>query len=201
VVAQESIELLSERAARKDAPWPEFAEYACYSCHHSLADESWRLAQVRSGLPSGAPEWGSWTLALVGSPDLQPLAGPFDWRLAADPLKEAMDRLSPDRERVVQEAGLLLPLIKRRIDFLAGSPAREESVARVIAALRSPGHWENVRGWDGAAQRYLALAALAQSAGGEGPGLDELLEELRRELAFPAGFDSPRGFRPEWSGP
>src|SRR5262245_20246109 len=40
--AQAALELLAFRAAEKNGrPWPEFAEYDCFACHHDLHAESW----------------------------------------------------------------------------------------------------------------------------------------------------------------
>src|SRR5262249_10930446 len=43
VSAKASLDLLADRAERADkAPWPEFAAYACNSCHADLQHPSWR---------------------------------------------------------------------------------------------------------------------------------------------------------------
>src|SRR5262249_53689511 len=42
VSMQASLQLLEHRAAAPKAPWPEFAEYDCFACHHDLADQKWR---------------------------------------------------------------------------------------------------------------------------------------------------------------
>ena len=78
VSAKAALELLGSRSARALAmvppalppalpgpvpahsPWPEFAEYGCFSCHHSLAVEPWRRNRLPSGVPIGVPAWGSW---------------------------------------------------------------------------------------------------------------------------------------------
>ena len=78
-VMKSSLELLRSRIDAVDqhaAPWPEFTEYGCFSCHHDLRDEAWRRAPRPSGTSIGLPRWGSWTLPLVeeivAEPDARP---------------------------------------------------------------------------------------------------------------------------------
>ena len=86
VSAKTALELLGSRSARAldvtttastlppalprspsaQSPWPEFAEYGCFSCHHSLADESWRRNRHSGGVPPGAPTWGTWYFPIAG---------------------------------------------------------------------------------------------------------------------------------------
>ena len=41
-----------------DQPWPEFAEYDCFACHHDLRDRAWRRDPVRFGKrPPGSLAW------------------------------------------------------------------------------------------------------------------------------------------------
>src|SRR5262249_7174292 len=42
VSAQAAVKVLQHRAAAADKPWPEFAEYDCFACHHSLSAPNWR---------------------------------------------------------------------------------------------------------------------------------------------------------------
>ena len=55
--------------------------------------------------------------------------------------------------------------------------------------------------WDGAAQVYLALAALYNALGDADRGqLRDALKLTAKQLQFPKGYDSPRGFEPRLSG-
>ena len=63
VGAEASAVLLAERAADKKAPWPEFAEYDCFACHHDLADPSCLRVRIqtagRGRRASRSPSTGS----------------------------------------------------------------------------------------------------------------------------------------------
>ena len=52
LAAKASLDLLESRASRSlpddsTTPWPEFAEYSCFSCHHELARPSWPRPDAR----------------------------------------------------------------------------------------------------------------------------------------------------------
>src|SRR5262245_288048 len=58
---QQALKLLAYRAdPQNHAPWPEFAEYSCFSCHHDLAEPSWRQKQASSKRRPGSLLWSTW---------------------------------------------------------------------------------------------------------------------------------------------
>lgn len=191
-----TVSLTRDRARSESAPWPEFAEYGCFSCHHRLADEPWRLQRSRGEVPPGVPDWSSWALAPErGGYVAQPLAldsssGPIGQ------LRELMERLSPDRESVsslAQEA--VTQILSRGVQPASGDLIEQ------ISRLDDAAGWGKVVSWDEAAQRYLALVAHYQALSRVSPekvptGLPLRLEELRKKLTFPPGRESPAGFNP-----
>ncbi len=44
--------------------WPEFAQFACYACHHDLQAKGWRINRPTLGVP-GRPTPYEWPIALV----------------------------------------------------------------------------------------------------------------------------------------
>ena len=57
VSAQTALELLADRAeqaGQRKKPWPEFAEYACFACHHDLKEPSPRQQLGYRGRVPGA---------------------------------------------------------------------------------------------------------------------------------------------------
>lgn len=57
VQLREALNRLQRRSS--GANWPEFAEYECFACHHSLTkpEASWRQAEGYHGRQPGAPVW------------------------------------------------------------------------------------------------------------------------------------------------
>jgi hypothetical protein len=202
VAAQAALRLLEHRATDKASPWPEFAEYSCYACHHDLQQESTRQEHYRQWSkqrpdflaalwkPGNFP-WGGWymtgprILAGPGAMGVPPAAG-----LLMDLEKAISAGLAPDGAAIAKKAlsarvGLeSLAMEIRTGRFMGGL------VNQVVGELADPrnhqGEWEN------AEQAFLACAVLRKDLRVSQSDLESLLP-LR---GFPAGFDGPRNFQP-----
>jgi hypothetical protein len=197
-------------AAANQSLWPEFAEYECFSCHHSLADEPWRRNR-RGGSSLGSPTWGSWyypmTTAVLEHADVD--------RAAANEFESALRSLIKEMSRPIPDAAAVNPLAEQGIkaldDLISDLSARPASsppfdavgVERLTNGFNHPAAWNQVMSWDHAAQRYLALVPLNQARGRLDPrraadqqALSDELRALLDRLRFPPGYDSPRKFDP-----
>jgi hypothetical protein len=216
VTARAALTLLESRARkaegsqgekRASAPWPEFSEYDCFACHHDLADEAWRKERGGSSRQPGTPAWGTWyypmALALAGSdrrPEVRALASRFA------PLRTAMERFGPEPGTVAGEAHALAESLSQWLGTLSQESrtfdaAKVKGLIDTVQKRDKPG---DAPGWDGAAQRYLALQPLRLSVKGLDPAwkdapLETELKQLFEKLHFPRGFDSPRRFNPAQS--
>jgi hypothetical protein len=221
VAAKVALQLLHDRCGGGQAapltipsptPWPEFAEYGCFSCHHSLADEPWRRNLATTKITPGAPAWGSWyypmTSALLENSTVGDRRKVKEFQLALKSLVTAMSRPIPD-------AAALKPMAEKGINALEGliqelsirpafsPPFDAIGVEQLIDGFNRREAWNTVASWDHAAQRYLALVPLNQARGGLDPGrrteqqaLSDELRVLLDRLRFPAGYDSPPAFDP-----
>jgi hypothetical protein len=211
VTLRSSIELLSARSAAAvdhAVPWPEFTEYGCFSCHHSLRDEAWRRRQNAAVTPIGAARWGTWTTPLLG--ELLGPVKPLTDEASARESLESLSRLAalmapavPNPALVQRASHLAAEKLDRSIAGLAEARFDAEQVERLITALDGPEAWDRVASWDEATVRYLALVPLRQAWSELAPtrkaDQDKLairLEAVRSKLYFPAGYDSPSGFDP-----
>jgi Cytochrome c554 and c-prime len=166
VSAQAALDLLAHRA--EAGPWPEFAEYDCYACHHSLTSPSWRQNARHNARPGSLP-WGTWYFAMP-----RELAG--DPRALAD-LQRHMQFPSPARA----EAATKAKAARASLDLLL--PRANETLARQRVVDRfAKGEMKLEPSWDAAEQMYLALLALRPS-----PSLDA----LARERAYAPATASP----------
>jgi hypothetical protein len=171
VSAQAALDLLSERA--KSGPWPEFAEYNCFSCHHSLAQPSWRQTEKPGSRRPGSLAWGSWYFPLFRASDHGSL----------DELATMMEKPMPDRKKVHDQARFVRNTL--RLDAKVPLVATNEDIMLWLKA----GSQRAEPNWDSAEQIYLGLCALNQSQPDE--AITKLLLDLTPIRAFSPGFDSP----------
>jgi hypothetical protein len=193
---------------KPQSPWPEFAEYGCFSCHHGLADEPWRGNRATIGVSPGAPAWGSWsyplTSALLENCTIGDHANVKEFQSALKSLTEEMSRPAPDSATVKRIADNGIEAVEALIrDFSIRPPFNAAVVEQLIDGLNRREAWKEVASWDHAAQRYLALVPLNQARGLLDPrrvdkqqALSSDLHAILKCLRFPDGFDSPRGFDP-----
>jgi hypothetical protein len=219
VAAQAQLELLAARAdaARTDHPravWPELSEFNCFACHHRLETPSWRQRQYLDlnhgiGRTAGMPQWGSWQFSLLSEmQETLSLAPASRERLQA--LQTTMARLDADPQLVSQQARAAATELGPWLTLLEQRRYDSTTIAQLQRIVADKGQTVAAEHWDGAAQVYLALAALEQCkldskrmvepSDGE---MRQSLVDLRGLLLFPPTvqpaarqLDSPQNFEP-----
>ena len=167
VSAKAALVLLANRANDEKKPWPEFAEYDCYACHHAVQgrpEMNWRQrrfeAHVEQKAPGkiGALVWADWYYSRVSD-----VAG--DGPVFQE-LRQEMGRRSPDRPKVARWAETaaqeLEPWLNRQV---GEQPANAGSLRRGIQRLAKPDDFWKTSSWDEQAQLYLEVAALYNALG------------------------------------
>jgi hypothetical protein len=210
VSAEAALKLLAARAdsAKKQsashdaagaAPWPEFAEYGCYACHHPLnsARPSPRQKAVQEGAPRPAANslpwsWGTWyfpdsELRLLLESDL--LAKSPEGKRVLDlvnQLRGAMSKPAPSasavHEMAEQAAGQLELLVKQVAAVSFDTRMIDGLLERAADDHFAPADW------DQAAQRFLTIEALwkaHQYANPPAAAVSAALDQLRDQLQFP----------------
>ncbi len=196
--AQAALELLAERAADEKRPWPEFAEYDCFACHHDLKGDSWRQKQPLGNRKAGTAPWSAWYYAQLPQAMAALSAAPdkaVDTILAD--LQREMQTYRPNRQKVVAKARLAAELVGREL-------ARDERatpgllpVGPLFQQVLAQSGEKAEATWDGAAQSYLALSALSRAGRDLGqPTRGVGLAGLRELLRFPDRYNSPLEFDP-----
>jgi hypothetical protein len=208
ITAKAALQLLAHRAsgAKGDlhpTPWPEFAEYDCFACHHELQAPSWRQEPAFARRRSGSLAWSTWYYAMPRLLAEPVYANVPDLLRSLDELDRVMRKPSPDKDLVAVEAqkavrqinGVLLKKLSSvRPDATSLALAYRRNLANVKLAVTQGN-------WDSAAQLYLALAAL--EAERHDPQINAVIHELFQNLAFPAGkeadeqHDSPKDYQPK----
>jgi hypothetical protein len=200
-----SLQLLMGRAADPNAPWPEFAEYNCFSCHHDLRDDAWRSRPRNDAATAGTLRWGSRM-----TPPADELIKQFVVDPAPEPYTKSLEQRSaemsktvPNRTTVANQAREASGPLSLCLTVLGTKRFKADDVEQLIKKVDSRRAWDRVGSWDDAVGVYLALAALHKAwveldlaRKKDQETFAARLESLRPRLEFPAGFDSPRAFDP-----
>jgi hypothetical protein len=206
--AEAALGQVARRATSETAPWPEFAEYDCFACHHELRDPSWRQERGFS-LAAGSYPWGTWYFSLLreATPEGESAVKtePVLQQLAAQ-----MGRSYPDRHAVAQAARECQARLDGAADDLANSRVSRPDVLAMLSRLASPHQPAALDSWDAASQRFLAASAVYHSAArllaapseGDAQAEERIaaeLESIRERLLFPqdegeSRYLSPRDF-------
>ena len=206
ISAQKELELLSVRAADLKRPWPEFAQYDCFACHHDLKSKSWRTETGYPGRRPGTPDWAVWFRALL--PLAVEASGVSDTGQIEQHLQDIHQKMGPSNQRqaVAALARQLARELERPAQLLAAADL--ERMDRLLDRLLHPTDNRSELTWDRATQQYLALAAAVNARNDrDGAPRDPAFEKRVRTIAdllrFPGGprpgdqFDSPSNFDPD----
>jgi hypothetical protein len=197
ISAGAALELLRSRASTAGKPWPEFAEYDCFACHHDIAQPGWRRARPGADRRPGQLAWGTWYTPLLGV--LGERLGAADATAALGRLRSEMQKPSPGTAVVADEASAAAARLRALLPA-AARPQDLREVHRLLVSLARDHAGEATAGPDQAVQFYLALAAVHHALsdlhhGHPDPGLRAPIRAFGDELD--AAFRSPPGVKPE----
>jgi hypothetical protein len=206
VSTQAALTLLKHRA-RTAMPWPEFAEYDCFACHHDLQESSWRQQSSHyTDHKRGSFVWGSWYYPLLPE-TLLGLASNAETQLKSilKELKSEMQKALPDSTRVKNQASQASTKLDEFLREVEGRRYDRTTLERKLESIRRDKDRVATANWDGAVQVCLALAALYHalsdlSGGRADPALRDALKARAKGLRFLPGYDSPKDFEPEPGG-
>jgi hypothetical protein len=211
--ARAAIDLLRTRALgaeKQKAPWPELTEYSCYACHKNLGpnSDSWRAATMTDRAAGPIP-LGGWATTL-----LPLLAENEGERRAAATIRELRSMMERNPQKTEGIAKCCTEILKELDSWLARLQQSAERDAlehplppkllnsrfQAIAkdALSDNGSQFKNLDWDGVNQHYLGLESVYRSLNKDQrpPGWAAPLNELRQQLKFPRGYNSPRDTKP-----
>lgn len=213
-----ALDLLQSRAAHANrGPWPEFAEYSCFSCHRQILKDK-RQGPPPPGRVLGGFTWNPWYPAMIekllDTDNILAEHAPAGLKEVLDRLTKAMNKPKADESVVATEAKACVELLDQWLKALEGwslsQPCTIPPAPPRIPAARARRLLESVLGltkdekqasaweWETAAQNFLAVAALRPRNNGHGePLADPLLfhlQKMRGHLVFPSGYDFPRDF-------
>lgn len=195
LAASQSLKLLAWRATEANKnPWPELAEYDCYSCHQVLLPAPRPKPEDRPH-PLGLPPPNSWYVASL-APLLQQHARSHELDNLRS-VQQALTALTNPRHSTATAALDLAHSLDRCAQEVAASNTDAASWNAVLDALLRHYSKAAPQTWDEAAQAYLALQAVVHTLSDvhpAGPRLELLrthLPQVRKHLMFPAGKETP----------
>ncbi len=194
--ARAALQLLADRARDEKKPWPEFAEYDCFACHHDLREPSWRQKRGYTGRVPGSFPWGSWYYSMTATAvATRGSEGDKQVLPALQKLRDEMKKPSPARKQVSKEAHVAAEQLDQCLP--PRNPYGPEAIQQLLRSVRQDA--KQAETWDQEAQRYLAAAALYHALadlGGADPEDRASIQSMGKPLAFPKGYASPRDFDP-----
>ncbi len=200
VSAKAALKLLAHRADVKNKrPWPEFAEYDCFACHHDLKAQNWRRERKeRKELPGTLP-WGSWYFPML--PDALGGEAPKELMDELSSLREAMQLFGPDQQDVMARAQSVSAKLRPWPEKLARQEHDRAALDKALKRIAADDRRVSEASWDGAAQLYLAIAAHDSARDDldrekRDPVLKTRIQALGKQLSFPPlapgqHYDSP----------
>ena len=205
--AQKSLELLAARAGDPKRPWPEFAEYDCFACHHDLKAESWRVERGYKHRVPGTPAWGEWFTTML--PKALAVGGSEDAKQIEQQINHIRQELSSGRGRpeIATLARATAQALEAPARRLVGNQSGAGNLQRLLDELLQPKDNSTGLTWDQATQKYLGLAAAVNASNDRDPsrmnaGYQQKVRAIAHMLRFPGGpnpsswFDSPSDFDP-----
>lgn len=182
-------------------PWPEFAEYNCYACHHDLQGG----VPLKLGIDSASPgqfTWGTWYPPMTNAIAREFPPRGRDWPGLLASIEAEMNKPLPDRERVMVRVDEATRMIDAWLDDLRDRPLDFGTLDRLLSAAIDQSRTPSAPTWDRSAQVYLAMAALHAAQGDldssrRNPVLVEAMDKILDRLAFRGNSNSPPEYRIE----
>lgn len=190
-----SIELSSHRAElalNNQGAWPEFAESSCLSCHADFQQPSWRdKKNYYEGRKPGSLPYDSWTGVLLSEALLISGQDKQIASLYSDLVKTRNSFRTSPKEAKASADTLARQLAKIQNDLIIkGFTAPKEWRTLLLDQLSK--HKLETATWNESTQIALALSMLSSKKPEQA-----ILQNLWENLAFPSGYESPKGYTPD----
>ena len=189
-----STELSSHRAElalNNQGVWPEFAESSCLSCHADFQQPRWRgKKNYYEGRKPGSLPYDSWTgvllseALLISGQDKQITSLYSDFVKAKNTFKTSPKQAKAAANTLaIQLANIQKELVTKGIN-----PPKEW---RALLLNQLSKHNLETATWNESTQIALALSMLSSKKPEQA-----ILQNLWENLAYPSGYESPKGYSP-----
>lgn len=173
--------------------WPEFAQFACYACHHDLQAEGWRIKRPPVGTP-GRPPMYEWPTALVQVAMKTAKVGADQGKAVHSLVLEVQKALVDGPFGNAGELRKKAAILTKELDAIATKLENEPlSKADAREVLNSITEVSQAQDWDYDSARQLAWAyrIAYEEFKGTSPKVQDLYNTQNKSLSdVPAWYDS-----------
>lgn len=198
VQLRQALNRLNRRAS--SAAWPEFAEYECFACHHSLTkpEASWRQAGGYHGRNPGAPVWNPSTYAVF-----RHVANAVDSSSTGQLVTQlqTIEKLSgkmSSKDEVATNAKDASALTDRIVQSVQGQEYDRNLTAKLLREIASDGDTIAMEGERSAEQATMALDSLSLVYAKNNPDaantaeLRAAIKDLYIQFENPSAYNAPQ---------
>ncbi|HZS27054.1 MAG TPA: multiheme c-type cytochrome [Candidatus Angelobacter sp.] len=192
-------EALKRLARRTQSPnWPEFSEYDCFSCHHSLTkpESSWRQERGYENRGAGAPVWNSahYTILRILAKDIDSTASQ-QLETELQSVYQVTSNLSSSPKNIgdsAQRASELAASLVTKINQASFDKARASRLLEEISAQADSISNQDTRSAEQAAMALDSLFICYEKQGSAHPAVRAAIDGLFQELDNPSAYNAPR---------
>jgi hypothetical protein len=197
VQLREALRRLDRRASGPN--WPEYSEYECFACHHSLTkpEASWRQAQGYDGRLPGAPVWNPARYAVFRHIAEAVEPSTAKQLVAALDKIEALSGKPGVGDQVAAQAKSAAELADRIAQRVQAQPYDQALTVRLLQSIAGDADAISAQGERSAEQAAMALdsLSLAYSKNEKVANQQELraaIDNLFQQLQSPSAYNAPR---------
>src|SRR5579859_354789 len=193
---REALKRLARRA--QGSHWPEFSEYDCFSCHHSLSspEGSWRQERGYEHRAIGSPPWESshYTIFRILAKEVDPAASQqLETQLEA--VYEVASNWNSSRKEIADNALAASELADRfvaEINQASFDKARTIRLLQLISAQGDAISNQDTRSAEQAAMALDTIFLCYEKQAGSHPAVRSAIDGLFKELNNPSAYNAPR---------
>ncbi len=195
---QAALKRLARRASNMSAPWPEYSDLDCFTCHHSLTkpELSWRQDRGYTNRGSGAPPWNSahYTVFRLLAREISPgTSAELDKEL--ENVYQTTSKWSPDRKAVADAAHRANGLVERLVSEANGAQYDAARAGRMLRAIADDGEHlasEDTRSAEQAAMALDSLYITYSRQSGNSAAVRSAIDGLFPLLENPSAYSAPK---------
>jgi hypothetical protein len=178
--------------------WPEFSDYDCFSCHHSLTkpENSWRQQRGYPDRMAGSPPWETAhsTVFRILAKEVD-AAGSQQLEAQLETVYQLTSNLSSSRTEIADNALAASGLADRFVAEINQTIFDQARAARLLQAISNQGDAISKQDTRSAEQAAIALDTIFlcyEKQTTRHPAVRAAIDGLFQELNNPSSYDAPR---------